>query len=120
MYSLIHPTHRKYIKLLRDRADSGNPILITKKDWEDYVALIKSTNKKMARHQGVYRITLRALNRTKEEVETEDLQMVLDHNAINQIETFLSKAEHKRLGKTLISTYIVLILRSLYRLTRKL
>lgn len=115
---MIHPTHRKYIRLIRDRADSGNPIIITKKDWEDYLALIKSTNKKMARHQGVYRITLRAMNRSKEEVKTEAIQVVLDHNAINQIENFLSKAERKRLGKTLISTYIVPIFRGLFRLTR--
>lgn len=95
MCSLIHPTHRKYIKLLREKADSGNPIIITKKDWEDYVALIKSTNKKMARHQSVYRITLRAMNRSKEEVETEDIQVILDHNAINQIESFCQKPNIK-------------------------
>ena len=74
----------------------------------------------MARHQGVYRITLRAMNRSKVELETEDIQVFLDHDAINQIENFLSKAERKRLGKTLLSTYIVPILRGLYRLTRKI
>ena len=74
----------------------------------------------MARHHGVYRITLRAMNRLNEEIEPEDIQVVLDQNAINQIEYFLSKAERKKLGETLISTYIVPILRGLYRLTRKL
>lgn len=72
----------------------------------------------MARHQGVYRITLRAMNRSKEEVKPDDIQVVLDYYAIKQIEKFLSKAERKRLGKTLVSTYIVPILRGLYGLTK--
>lgn len=60
---LIHPTHRKYIRLLRKCADCGNPITITHQDAVDFLEMMKKSKQRLYRHQGFYRITLRAMNR---------------------------------------------------------
>lgn len=44
---LILPDHRKYIKLLRDRANSGNPVVMTKVDYDDFLNLIRTTKKEV-------------------------------------------------------------------------
>lgn len=116
---LILPTHRKYIRLLRERANSGNPVVITKKDWKDFWELVRKTKQRLPRHQGLYRITLRAMKRPKEEVESEDIYAVLDKRVISVFENTLAKAEWKSLGATLTGAYIIPLLRAIVKRLEK-
>lgn len=112
---LIHPTHRKYIKLLRTRADNGNPIILTKKDWDDFLKLVKTTKQRLPRHKGLYRITLRAMNRSQEAINQDEIFTVLDNNAIDIIEETLAKAEWKSLGATLKGAFLIPIFRKVIK-----
>ena len=117
---LIHPTHRKYIRLLRDRANCGYPIIITKKDREDFLKLVKSTNERYKRHQGIYRITLRAMNRSQEDIALDDIHAILDKAQIDIIERTFSRLERKQLCATLQGTYLrPIVLALLKRLKQK-
>ena len=109
---LILPTHKKFIKLLRDRANSGNPVVMTQKDNEDFQELVRMTKRKGERHRDLYRITLRALNHSKEEIETEGLYAILDNRAVELIEKTLAKVEWRSLRATLQGSYLVPFLRS--------
>lgn len=110
---LILPTHRKFIKLLRDRANSGNPVVMTQKDKEDFLELVKKTKKKGERHRGLYRISLRALHHSKEEIDTEGIYAILDNRAVDIFEKTLAKVEWKSLCATLEGAYLVPFLRKL-------
>ena len=59
---LFHPTHRKFIKLLRKRVEV-EPIYLTNEDIEAFRALVRRTNIAMERHKGLYRIFLTAMYR---------------------------------------------------------
>lgn len=113
---LILPAHRKFIKLLRDRANSGNPVITTRKDWEDFQELIRTTKQRGARHKGLYRITLKAIKRFPEEIDPEDIHSVIDNRAINIFKKTLVKVEWKSLGATLKGAYLIPFLRSLIKL----
>lgn len=112
---LILPTHRKFIKLLRDRSNSGNPVVMTQKDNEEFRELVKKTKKRGERHRGLYRITLRALRHSKEEIETEGVYAILDNRAVDLFEKTLAKAEWKSLDATLEGAYLVPFLRKLIK-----
>lgn len=112
---LIHPTHRKYIKLLRTRSDNGNPIITTKKDWDDFLELVRTTKQRLPRHKGLYRITLRAMNRSLKEINSDEIHAILDGKTIDIIEGVLAKAERKSLGATLKGAYLIPILRKVIK-----
>ena len=112
---LILPTHRKYIKLLRERANSGNPIVIKKKDMEDFRELVRTTHQRGARHRGLYRITLKAMKCSPEEIELEDIECILDNRAVNFVEKTLAKVEWKSLGATLVGAYLIPFLQAVIK-----
>lgn len=116
---LIHPTHRKYIKLLRDRANSGNPVIVTKDDNEAFLKLINRTQQKLERHKGFYRITLRAINREPASITDDEFYGTLDNGRIDAIEQLLSRVERRQLSATLKSTFIKPILCKLIRLINR-
>jgi hypothetical protein len=108
---LILPAHRKFIKLLRDRANSGNPVVMTKVDYDDFLDLIRTTKKRGERHRGLYRITLRALHHTEEDIEVEGIYAIIDNRMVNLFAKTLAKAERRSLGATLKGAYLVPFLR---------
>ena len=112
---LLQPTHKKYIKLLRDRVKSGNPVIMTKKDRADFLKLFRTTKQRLPRHQGLYRITLNAIKRSPEDINSEEIFVVLDNRAISVIERTLAKAEWKSLCVTLQSAYLIPLLRALIK-----
>lgn len=116
---LIHPTHRKYIHLLRDRANSGNPVIVTKDDNEAFLELTHRTQQKMERHKGFYRITLRAINRDPVSIADDEFYGTLDNERIDAIERLLSQLERRNLPATLKSTFIKPILCKLIRLLNR-
>ena len=113
---LILPAHRKFIKLLRDRANSGNPVVMTKVDYDDFLKLIRTTKKRGERHRGLYRITLRALRHTKEEIESEGIYAILDNRKVDLFAKTLAKAERRSLGATLKGAYLLPFLRFVIKL----
>ena len=112
---LIHPTHRKFIKILRDRAKSGNPVVTTKNDWNEYLKIVRTTKQRLPCHQGLYRIIIRAINRPQNEIKKENIYSILDNMKIDIIEKTLSKAEWKSLGATLKGAYLIPFLRAIIK-----
>lgn len=53
MVWLLHPTHRKLIKLLRKHVEDNGVIFLTVKDIEDCNNIFTSTNFSYKRHQRV-------------------------------------------------------------------
>lgn len=117
---LILPTHRKFIKLLRDRANKGSPVVLTIQDKDDFITLVRDTKQRLRRHQGLYRIMLKAMKRQREDIQPDDVHAILDNEAIKVFEKALSKAEWKSLRATLTGAYIVPLLRAyVKRMERK-
>lgn len=66
---LLHPTHRKFVRIIRDRVNSGRPIILTKTDIKAFQDICQGTMTMLKRHQGIYRIVLTAANRPIEGIE---------------------------------------------------
>lgn len=97
---LIHPTHRKFIKKLRQRVDEKGPIIILESDYEDYKALLARTKKALERHKGIYRILNKAMTRNNTDYD-EEFVSTIGYDAIDLIEKTLNKAEWKRPFRTI-------------------
>lgn len=94
---------------------------MTKKDCADFEELIRTTKQRLARHQGLYRITLKAIKRLQEDIKPEEKYVALDIRTVDVIERTLAKAEWKSLGATLQGVYLIPFLRALIkRMKRKL
>ena len=67
---LIHPTHRKFIRLLRGRIKAEYPIIFTQSDIDALRNLWnKETMSMIDRHQSIYRIVLTALFRSVDQID---------------------------------------------------
>lgn len=115
---LIHPTHRKFIKKLRQRVDEKGPIVILESDYEDYKALLARTQIALERHKGFYRILSKAMTRN---ISDYDQQIVssIGYDAIDFIEKALNKAEWKRPLRTIRNVTIMPIIRYLLKQLKK-
>ena len=103
---LIHPVHQRYIKLLRKRVEKGGAILLTQSDIDELKDLLCSTKQKEKRHRGLYKLTLNALNRPKEEIQMVGISGVLDTKEINLIEKILAKVERRGLYASIMGSII--------------
>ena len=103
---LIHPVHRRYIKILRDQVKKGTPVLLTQSDLDGFKELCSSTKQKGKRHRGLYKLTLNAINRPKEETQKVGISGVLGNEEINIIEKTLAKAERRGLYATIMGTFL--------------
>lgn len=57
MILLLHPTHRKFIKLLRNKVNNGDVIYITKEDqseWQSVFNTSKNSKKGTKKHIGYF------------------------------------------------------------------
>lgn len=86
---LLHPTHRKLIRLLREQLEQGKPIIVTQNDIAAFMSLIHRTKIALERHKCVYRLLLRAMQRTTPHAE----DIVLNSSHMDLIESVLCKAE---------------------------
>lgn len=112
---LIHPTHRKFIKLLRDCVKKDTPIILTDEDVEKYKALFVKTQKMVERHHGIYRITLEAKNRPFLSIKETSRVFVINNEMIDEIQKWFSVAERKNLRKTLYGALFMPFVRTLYK-----
>ena len=50
MILLLHPTHRKFIKLLRDNVDNGKVIFLTSEDQSEWQSVFNTSKNSKKRH----------------------------------------------------------------------
>lgn len=103
---LIHPVHRRYIKILRNQVEKGTPVLLTQSDLDGFNELFRSTKQKGKRHRRLYKLTLNAMNRPKEESQKVGISGVLGNEEINYIEKALAKAERRGVYATIMGTIL--------------
>ena len=104
---LIHPTHRKFIRLLRGRIKAGFPILFTESDKDAFKNLwTQDTMSMLDRHQRIYRIVLTALYRPIDEIDENEKVYLVGGEYINLMEQAFFEAERKHLRTTLFSGYV--------------
>ena len=107
-YLLIQPTHRKFVRMLRDRWSKGEPVLLKKEDIEDLKNLsLMRTMPAVERHQRLYKISLRAYNRTSSEYTSDEKKRIVDDVLIGFLEKRLFIAEWKHLRMTILSSFVV-------------
>lgn len=103
---LIHPVHRKYIRLLREYVEKNYSLPLTEDDLEGFKQLISSTKQKGKRHRGLYKLTLQAINRPICETEKAGIKGCIGFNEIDMIEKHLAKAERRGLFDTIKGAFI--------------
>lgn len=104
---LIHPTHRKFIRLLRGRIKAGYPIIFTQSDIDALRNLWnKETMSMIDRHQSIYRIVLTALFRSVDQIDKNEKVCLIGGEHINLMEQAFFEAERKHLRTTLLSGYV--------------
>ena len=108
---VIHPTHRKFICLLRKRLREGNPIVIRKVEYDALLEELPLFQSATVRNQIIYRLALRAMNRQYSEIQQFDDLIVVNEQFIKSIETVYAKVERKQL----CSVIMVSILSSLLK-----
>ena len=113
---LFHPTHRKFIKLLRKRVEV-EPIYLTNDDKETFRALVRRTNIAMERHKGLYRIFLTAMRRPNSSVYPD---IIIDSAVVDYIERVLCEAERKSPRKLFMAIVVAPIARKILRVLNKM
>ena len=103
---LIHPVHRRYIKLLRKQVEEGSPILLTQSDLDGFKDLCMRTKQKGKRHRGLYRLTLQAINRPEEETRKIGGSGSIGTKEIDFIEKTLASAERRGLYATIMGSVL--------------
>lgn len=104
---LIHPAHRKLIRLMRNRLKDGHPIVFKQSDFDVFHAIFQGTMTMIERHQRIYRLILTAVYRPIEEIDRTEKVCIVGYTSINDIEKFFAQAERKHLGTTILSGYLV-------------
>ena len=99
MILLLHPTHRKFIRLLRDKVSKGDVTFITQEDLSEWKSVFSTSKNSKKRHQATYRILLRAINRICTEIP--DSAIVINSSCVDYIERFLRKVELKNPIRTI-------------------
>lgn len=113
---LFHPTHRKFIKLLRKRVEV-EPIYLTNEDIEAFRALVRRTNIAMERHKGLYRIFLTAMRRPNSSISPD---IIIDSAYVDYIERALCEVERKSPRMLFKSMVLAPIARKILRMLSKI
>lgn len=112
---LFHPTHRKFIKLLRKRVEV-EPIYLTNEDMEAFRALVRRTNIAMERHKGLYRIFLTAMRRPNSSISPD---IIIDSAYVDYIGRALCEVERKNPGMLFKAMVLAPIARKILRILSK-
>lgn len=100
---IIHPTHRRFLGLLRERYESGAPVVILKSELDDLFKRLPSIPSQTLRNQFVYREVLRAMNRPLSEIQHCTGFVVFDDKRINTIEAVFAKVERNHMCSTVLN-----------------
>ena len=112
MILLLHPTHRKFIKLLRNKVNNGDVIYITKEDQSEWQSVFNTSKNSKKRHQETYR----AINRVHTEIPNNAI--VINLSLVDHIESILRKVELKNPLRTIRNIILMKIVRVDFRLLR--
>lgn len=110
MIWLLHPSHRNFIKLLHQKVGAKGYIIITKDDLIAMDHLWNSTTNSMKRHQGMYKIIIKATNNRIENIAKEQIWREFK---VDDIEAILRKVELKSPCRTIKNTIYYPILKYL-------
>lgn len=97
MVLLLHPTHRKFIRLLRSYADRGATFNITDLDRERFGELFNRTSNAIERHKSIYKLIIEILNRN---TSSED-DVLFTQEFVDFIEQHFARAERRKPCNTL-------------------
>ena len=101
---IIHPTHRKFLCLLRKRYKEGTPVVVLKNEIEIIFETLPSIQTPTARNQYIYREALRAMNRPLSEIQECTDVVVFGEKIIDLIESLYAQVERKHLCATVIDS----------------
>lgn len=113
---LIHPTHRRFIRLLRERV-ANSPFYLTREDLNSFRKLIDRTKNSYEIHQGIYRIFIIAINRPHSEVPSSGL--MVNSTGVDLIEKQIRAAERKHPGRLLTGLVIIPLLSNIIKWLKK-
>lgn len=112
---LLHPTHRKRVKRLRQHIENGKHLIVTQQDINSYHELMKRTQSATERHKGIYRILLNIMKRTNYDKTATNAK---DFEIIEIIEKTLANAERKRPCTTIRNIIAMPVLRRILYWTK--
>lgn len=114
MILLLHPAHRKFIKLLHKQVDEGGFIVLTREDKIAITTAFKNSKKSHDRHRAVYRIFLQAIRRPQAELACDSV--VLNSTSVDFIEKYLRKVELKNPCVTIRNILLMCIVRFVWKM----
>ena len=110
MIWLLHPSHRKFVKLLHQKVGVGGRIVITKDDWTSFINLWpKYDNNSLLIHKGVYELFLKAASRQYKDIDMELIHTII---RVSTIESELRRIELKNLLRVVVNVLIYYLERS--------
>lgn len=108
---IIHPTHRKMIRILRKRCKEGKPVVLLKDEVYNLFKILPSIDSPTLRNQRVYRLLLNAMNRPFLELKHQEDIYVLNDKSLKIVVSIYSKVERNHLCYTLQDTIKLLFTR---------
>lgn len=113
MIPLIHPSHRKFIKILYKKVGLDGYIALTNDDWTTLVNLWQKNNFNSAKiHQEAYKIIINAANRRREEVNHAEVYIYIK---VKQIESKLRGTELRNFFLVIENTLLYYVIKFLIR-----
>ena len=101
---VIHPTHRKLLRILRERCDEGRPVVLLKDEVDSFFKVLPTLDSPIRRNQSTYRLVLNAMNRSFEDIKDYNNYYVLNDKSIRVVESIYAKVEKDHLCHTLQDT----------------
>ena len=117
MIWLLHPSHRKFIKILYKKVGHNGYIALTNDDWNIFVNLWQKNNYNSEKiHQGAYKIFINAANRRREEINHAEVYIYIN---VKQIESKLRRTELRNLFRVIVNTLLYFVIKFLIRHIRR-
>lgn len=101
---VIHPTHRKLIRILCKRSKEGNPVVLLKEEIDNLFKVLPAIDSPTLRNQSVYRLALNAMKRSFSELQQHMGFIVLHDKNLKLVESIYSKVEREHSCYTLQDT----------------
>ena len=109
--SVIHPTHRKVIRILRKRCEEGHPVVVRKEEVDILFKVLPTLGSPTMRNQSVYRLLLKAMNRSSSELKEHKDFYVLNDKSLEFVESIYSKIEKEHLCYTVLDSFKSFLIR---------
>lgn len=117
MIWLLHPSHRKFIKILYKKVGYNGYIALSNDDWTTLVNLWQKNNFNSAKiHQDAYKIIINAANRRREEINHAEVYIYIK---VKQIESKLRGTELRNFFLVIENTLLYYVIKFLIRHNRR-